>query len=344
MEIFATSEYNVTYYIGAGASAQALPTVNQTPSTEGLSQSFISMADELKTNSAIDSIYHDFRDYLSSSLLWLAESSDKFGTVDTFAKFLYLKRSPQLDRLKITLSTFFTIKQFIDKKTDERALIFLTTVMQLGEIFPSNIKIISWNYDFQIQLAAEVFRKEEFVMNRDGATIYAPALVPYYPTLGRHPRSVSELSMVQLNGIAGFYYYDQVGMNLNYFLNEHPKDINNLFEKLNTDSQRKHHLLTFAWEVDTTASDQLKHRINYAKALVKESDILVIVGYSFPFFNREIDKEIFSSIKEGARLKKIFYQDPFRSGDFLMNQFDLDKNIEIKHVSNTKNYFVPVEL
>ena len=40
---------------------------------------------------------------------------------------------------------------------------------------------------------------------------------------------------------------------------------------------------------------------------IEDADILVVIGYTFPFFNREIDRMIFSQME---CLQKIYIQDP----------------------------------
>ena len=348
MDRFATSEYKLTYLIGAGASAKALPTVKSTSTTEGVSNALKTFADKLKIDESINVSYKPFIDELVLDLYWLANNSDKFGTPDTFAKFLYLQERKSLPRLKKALTFYFTDEQFINNKFDDRALIFLTTVMQIGNIFPTNIKILNWNYDFQLQIAAENFRREEFHM---GVTsIHSPPLIGYYPSLGFEMNvnndaiNLNEISMVHLNGIAGFYFYQQVNSILNLFLIQKPKDINEVIEKMTTDSQNKHNLLTFAWEKDTEAAQLLRKRLAAAKAIVSDTDILIIIGYSFPFFNRAVDKLIFEALKVSGKLKKIIYQDPYKSGEFLKKQFDLSDDIEIIHTTDKDNYFVPNEL
>lgn len=348
-DVFATSEYKVTYLLGAGASAKALPTVKETKVTTGMAARLKFIASNRTADTSINLAHKDFTTKMAEDLNWIADNSLKFGTPDTFAKFLYLQERDSLDRLKNALSFYFTVEQFINSKFDDRALIFLTTVMQINKIFPSNIKILNWNYDFQMQLAGEVFTQEDFRVGVAGVTVHSPPLIGYYPSLGfemnvNYRELDKTISMVHLNGIAGFYYYAQTTHVLNYFLNQKPKDINEIIEKLKTDPGNKHNLLTFAWERDTTAAHYLRQRMNVAKNMITNTDILVIIGYSFPFFNRDIDKQIFDALIASGQLKKIVYQDPFRTGEFLRKQFDIPESVEIMHVTETENYFVPNEL
>ena len=79
--------------------------------------------------------------------------------------------------------------------------------------------------------------------------------------------------------------------------------------------------------------------------MVEGTEYLVIIGYSFPFFNRHIDKQLLTTIS--PTLKKIYYQEPNTdiSEDDLINKFDLQVSKEqIKMVRNQNQYHIPHEL
>ena len=155
MNEFDTSEYKISYILGAGASAKALPTVKATDTTKGVSNTLKVFAQKLGNFETTNVLHKQYINNLVTDLNWLAENSDKFGTTDTFAKFLYLQNREELPRLKKILYFYFMYEQFINEKFDDRTLIFLTSVMQIGAIFPKNIKKLAWNYDFQLEIAAE---------------------------------------------------------------------------------------------------------------------------------------------------------------------------------------------
>lgn len=60
--------------------------------------------------------------------------------------------------------------------------------------------------------------------------------------------------------------------------------------------------LSFAWEYSPN-NEKLKTIL--AKN-VEDTEIVVVIGYSFPFFNREMDRYIFSKM---GKLKKVYIQD-----------------------------------
>ena len=61
--------------------------------------------------------------------------------------------------------------------------------------------------------------------------------------------------------------------------------------------------LSFAWENEGSNYSVVQDSIE----AVKDCEVLVVIGYSFPFFNREIDRQIFKGM---LKLKKIYIQDP----------------------------------
>ena len=70
--------------------------------------------------------------------------------------------------------------------------------------------------------------------------------------------------------------------------------------------------LNFSWE---TPEDFEHLYSNYSKVkdyaiqIMRETDILVIIGYSFPLFNRNVDNELIKAAIENHQAKKIYIQD-----------------------------------
>ena len=53
----------------------------------------------------------------------------------------------------------------------------------------------------------------------------------------------------------------------------------------------------FAWNEDEVT----KKAREYAKQIISETDILVVIGYSFPYFNRDVDRSIFKALEGRGR-------------------------------------------
>jgi hypothetical protein len=193
-------------------------------------------------------------------------------------------------------------------------------------------------------LAAEQFRAESF-HDSGSTTVHSPPLVTYLPSVGFVDRDrADEIQLVHLNGIAGAYHLRQRRQNRTCFIDSTPKSHDELLKLLFGRESEMTSLLTFAWERGEEAWHIMANRIQISEQMVRNTNILVIIGYSFPFFNREFDKKIFEALKEEGSLKAIYFQDPVRDGEFLRNQFQLSERIPIRHIPEVDNYFVPMEL
>lgn len=342
----------ITYILGAGASADALPTVRATSSNPGYTDSLRELATALRTDTRINSYYRKFCDEFCDNLDWLANQGDEHKSVDAFAHYCLRpgwEDYPSVGLIKTTLSLFFSIKQFIEKKIDKRYRHFLLKLRDGQGNFPDNVKILNWNYDYQVQIAAEDFKTETFTWLH-GADQHSPPHVPYYPSLGNEFHTNNDivnifggLAMVHLNGIAGFYYYGKNAFILNHFLNHDLNDLNQLFEKYLKDKDYKLHLLTFAFEKHGNELQYLRQRLPYTKRLIESTDYLVIIGYSFPYDNDPTDSQIFELLKAGG-LKGIYFQDPYKSGDFLRRRFGIPDSVFIEHISDADNFHIPFEV
>ena len=323
----------ITYLLGAGASANALPLIKKgklgNPGLPENLKSFLEMnRDAIQKHNSNFSIDFD-------QLLEIATQSVTFGTPDLYAKYLMETGADQkYNLLKRLLSNFFSYCQSVHPSHnitdtapmfDFRALTFLTTISENQEL-PDSIKIISWNYDWQIEMAAGLLKH-----NNSGGSAKIRNFSTW-PNIsdGENFRNKDPF-LFHLNGIAG---YDYSASNLaeksgDYFD----------FSKIEIPS-----LLSFAWEEDDSQFGKrtfLERRLELAKKMVIGTQILVVIGYSFPFFNRKVDDAIFASMKES--LYKIYFQDPNSNGKQLISQFDLRVHFPIIHIENVDNYYVPFE-
>lgn len=321
-------EDKIVYYLGAGASALALPVVKNRDHPElGLAGAMKALADRILN----DQIPKDIALYvrkLCKDFTWLAEEGRHYATIDTFAKYLFLTDNENYEVLKATLSAFFSLEQIVMGKLDSRYIPWLVSILEKNQ-FPSNVKIISWNYDFQLQLAAKIFKEESYSIAPGNIVTSKPPFINYFPPVSTKLTSQT-YSLIQLNGIAGFLKGNDV---FDGHAHLHPsKDKWDLLREMS--KNERYHKLGFAWETSSS--------LNPAIQMVKGTTILVIIGYSFPFFNRNVDRNIFRTLT--STLKKIYFQDPHLDGSFLRNQFNLDPKISIEHIKDTDAFYIPFEL
>lgn len=235
---------------------------------------------------------------LINDLIWAQEQSSKHASVDTFAKKLFLRnQTTDLDRLKLILSVFLLIEQ-LRTPFDRRYDTFYASI--LGKDFtdfPPNLRIVSWNYDLQFEMAYM-----DYTGQRDIDSGYLKTIVKYDNTLGF---SNDKFCIYKINGTTQF-----IGKTRRYHLLEtfdkgFNKEIYNQVVR-NYTARVSHNseiypLVSFAWERKGDAVLPL------AIEDVKDTLVLVVIGYSFPMFNREIDRMILGSMKN---LEKVYIQAP----------------------------------
>ena len=274
--------------------------------------------------------FDDMKNLLGKEFRWLKEESTKHATIDTFARTLLLRGEySSYVKLKYLLSTFFIIEQAIhpfDKRYDT---FFANVLNEYGDM-PDDIYIMTWNYDCQLNLA---------IRENSNSLLYV-----YEPSDSLSHNAKAQV--FKINGTAG---YHNAGILVPRNLTE--KNVTSLVQRIfrqyvivaNRAFQSDGSLyLHFAWEknVFEEVSPHLFSKI-------KDAEVLVVIGYTFPFFNRRIDRQIFSNM---SNLKKIYIQDPNADsiiefvGSVLTEEQRKTLLPGIKPIKNVSNFFLPPEL
>lgn len=290
---------NITYYFGAGASAPTLPIVAQFPASLVNFEKFINGAplileDELKNSQ------QDLKDFIKN----LIANSEIHASVDTYAKKLFIKDDEksrtELKKLKITLSLLFSYIQSISHVHYRYDSFFASILNRSINDLPDNIKIISWNYDSQFEIAFANFSGLPFERNQEILGVNSK----YRPF-----DSGNKFSLFKINGTAAFHSYDEQKGRYEYD-NLFKGDTNQLdiwLIRKYHDAMNKtnyHCELSFAWEDDTTPivpKNIWDDVVNWIKA----TNVLIVIGYSFPVFNRVIDKLLISSM---GKIDRVYFQ------------------------------------
>lgn len=312
----------ITYLLGAGASANAIPTVKAIENVHSgfckeLKSFFQSNTDKF-TN--IGSSLHPIQ---IEDINQMLDQAIQMGTPDLMAKYLVETRNLNwLHWLKNLISAFIVNLEVVQKKLDYRTLAFLTYISNDGQL-PENIQIISWNYDRQIESAA---RKLRYYRAQKG-TING---FTSWPNFDDGREVTWKPFLVHINGVSG-HKYDEKKMAL--------PDAN-IFEI----GSQGDSMISYAWEEKGNRKLFEEERIGILQRLLFDTEILIIIGYSFPFFNRIIDTAIFASCK--SKLKKIYFQDPHDDGKRLINLFDLNANTKknIIPIREVDTYFIPRDI
>ncbi len=354
------SNKKITYLLGAGASYQACPILSE------LGDKMIEMSkSKLGNTYKLDfDIKRDFTRNNSQDILQLigyfGRKSIEYGTIDTYAKKLSLSPnySLELKSLKMAVSMFFTIWEATNdpiknrlankenipyKNIDLRYISLLATFLELSKIYipilNENIKFVTWNYDLQVEKAYKSFLHEH--LNRNMLEVD-----DFFRFQNKNIENGSELNIVHLNGYSGFIYSQNSSdkkQEVCFYdfsdstdFEEIIKSFNNVYNHLNLGLAQLNDHINYAWEQTELANKKRK----YAKKIFSESDAIVVIGYSFPPFNRQVDKMMFDALK--GRKTKVYYQDPNASESVIKNFVDNDCDV-IVYKDKMEHFVVPDE-
>jgi hypothetical protein len=168
---------------------------------------------------------------------------------------------------------------------------------------PQIFSFISWNYDFQLEQTIERDKKQNIINHS----------LPkqYENTLGVEIKNLNGSSFIPEEslelGVEGSVSILEMMINIYVKLKNAPKT----------------NPLKFAWE-----PDESPHNVKYLQYHAKETKYVVVIGYSFPTFNRDVDNAFFHNLKPGTKvftqgydyadsqrieryLRQIFSKEPF---------------------------------
>ncbi len=313
-------EKNITFFTGAGASYHACPI------WEEQGEKMIELAnlhfEEEMDYTEFKHEYSDDEDELMHYMGYFGKKAIEFGTIDTYARKLYLNSKHfELNKLKFTISAFFSIWHYIDNPDLKKRKIngvdskFSDIDIRYTQLFATilkkdtnninlkdNVKFVTWNYDLQLEYAIQSFY----------------AYISDLDTLSKNihfKHKQDNLQICHLNGYNGYYTTKDSENSLLDRTNE--RDLKSILKAINFANkavERRQIIfsnhINYAWENNKYAEKTRQE----AEKIFSKTDILVIIGYSFPNFNKEIDKKLFSCLKENV---KVYFQDPQASEDYI---------------------------
>ncbi len=353
------SDKKITYLLGAGASYQACPILSE------LGEKMILMSrnylgDKYQENYNFIKDSGDNSENIMQNIGYFGRKAIEYGTIDTYAKKLYLNRdhSEELHHLKLSVSIFFTIweitndsirfrtnsanKQIPLSCIDLRYISLLATFLEKSDKFPvinNRIRVVSWNYDLQIEKAYKSFLPDKWKINMED-------LNKYFKFRFDFNGQELDLNIIHLNGYGGFFFSNRIAEKNDEYcffdvseskqISEILGSIEYVYDKLTHREVRVNDHINYAWE----QSELAKQKREYAKKVFKESDVIVVIGYSFPPFNRQVDQMLFNELK--GRKTRIYYQDPNASESLIKNYVDDDCEVIIIN-DRLEQFMVPYE-
>lgn len=321
----------ITYLLGAGASYQACPILKE-QGEKMIEMAKKYLSDKEPNFEEIKPTSLDDKEGILWDIGYFGKRALEFGTIDTYAKKLHLSNDNEreLQRLKLAVSVFFTLWESSNddikqrktedkpekfKDIDPRYISLLSAILEKNKTndpeIKDNIKFVTWNYDLQLERAYKTFCLNH--LDWDYVSKWCRFRV--------NSENKNELNICHLNGYNGYYYlndepekdkeHNTHGRTDSKSIDEILKTIDFTAKSVNRNQIKINDHINYAWETNRLAKTTRENAIK----IFKETDVLIIIGYSFPPFNKDIDSLLFNELKD--RKTEIYYQDINASEDFL---------------------------
>lgn len=332
------TEIKVTYLLGAGASYNALPLVKEMHSQiekmieyiEGYDKSFGKETKLTKTSEIVKILKDHYSIDTLARKFKLKNDTEKYRRVKNIIACLIIFMQAEKDPRTFSIPVVGLKKQKkhlrIFTKQDNRYDAFLAAFLDEKWYLPQNINIISWNYDFQFEQALSYYSGKNLFRTAQHYNIIS--------TANTAPLKLGAGTIIKINGTA-LLRKKQTIIDYSIYNNQ----LHALFIKALRDipSPDVSSNINFSWEKGPFGSKTK----NTAKEKLKATDILVVIGYSFPIFNRQVDIDLFSEFKG-----KVYLQDIPERAEQIKNQLDalqpgLSTRCEIQ--TDCEQFFVPNE-
>lgn len=191
-----------------------------------------------------------------------------------------------------------------------------------------NVNFITWNYDLQLESAFESFFMNKFNSLREFDENFKFL----------NDGDLSKNRVIHLNGMRGCIedkgkFEDIIERKeLRNEFRGYLEELNKVYKTRNSDKNMLNSI-NYAWE-------NKDERIKAACNLLQESDVLVIIGYSFPSFNKEIDHKMLESFKGAG--KRIYYQD-VNADESRLGFFKSLSSGQLSNIKNCSQFLLPNE-
>lgn len=353
-----TSKPKISYLLGAGASFNSVPIWKQQGMTIlQLAGKILSQIQEgySKSYDSIDEFNIEGNSYLIKffeRMKFFGEKALEFESIDVYARKLWLlDNTSELKQLKATISVYldlwenFFFRDFKIGESDEsysrldnRYLSLLSILLEKeNSIHPKlsdDINFFSWNYDLQLETA---FSK--FCSKRIDDVIELNSIVPYSDLL---QNDINENQKIfHLNGHRGIFKLDKDYVetvqhnNLKCWRSYLGQLKNNLEEESRRYENDFSKSINYSWEMKKAQKNLLKEKFS-------NTDILVIIGYSFPAFNRALDSELFGCLS--SNISEIIFQSP-SANKSIIRTLNMEINEDKIKILNSKedlsSFYVP---
>ena len=251
---------------------------------------------------------------MSSELIEWGKAATSHYSIDTLAKKLFLtNKHDELWRLKAAMSAFFMIEQATTRAEQRYDSFFAAILEEPGRppTIPDDIWLLTWNYDRQLEKAYHQYCPDAQMVQE---------IITFCKRV------------VRLNGLLGRAINKGTGDEYNLDLSaDRDKAIGRVLEEY---CQLRTHepAITFAFEKSNVLESQLK-------PLATKTCTLVVVGYSFPYFNRRFDKLVLGTLRA---VDQVFLQVlPEHASAVSTRMKTLRDYSSIQIIDDREQFFVP---
>jgi hypothetical protein len=334
---------NVTFVLGAGASAQALPVVGKIK--ENLSQlnrqiedRLWKLASEMSRGLAYPEEYTippkgSYAAPFFAAIDQLRVIAASHPSLDTYARKLSLRQGSgddeELIRFEAALSCYFVLLQTLNG-LDQRYDHFFASILEPGRglpVLPKGLDILTWNYDTQLEKSFRGFTTSiEHLYNEisNSQRIIRLNGVCATPTMGEH---IGEYLGIALDS----FTFDTLGK-----LNEMYLHMTGKLEPWIPPQ------ISFAW--DSTNYERLHSPL---QNICTSTNVAVFIGYSFPYFNKETDDLIVAEMLSSRGLKKMYIQAEKKDLIGIKERLEAmlrDKPVPVQLIEGCDLFYLPDEL
>jgi hypothetical protein len=341
----------LTYILGAGASYQSMPIVKTFPERFN---SFVESLRRLDDSESTDSYIKDSLTAAYSHSLRLSTEFKSHQSFDTYFKKLFHTKPSEIKRAKKLLNLYFIwehSKEGLEKPHDENlfwkqskydkrydALFagLLRPVKDPQLYWKTNF--ITWNYDMNLLCSIK-----NYFYPQELFRVFMDKIKTNNPNIWNIN---DQITVINMNG----YFYTR------HFDEEYSLDTEKTAGLVKHKIIQKNYLdndvedvdadyIKFAWE--TNGMDTNMATINLAREKIKVSDNIVVIGYTFPLYNRLVDLNYFKG--DFLQKKTLYIQDPRSkviAGD-IEEGFSISKGVAfhgyttIKPLTDCDSFFVP---
>lgn len=283
----------ITYLFGAGASIGNGKLLNEDkptgiPIVEKFNEDIAIFLNKIKDINTDD---RDQFEHMKAMFSMIYNEFSHMYSFDTFAKSLQEKGDTQkLKNLKLLLKAYLLYRQEVCK-SDPRYDLLFATLINNGRL-PNHVNFLSWNYDTQVEKSLTRFAGN----GHNG--------FKQFVDLGFKQQNPMMSNLLKLNG--------SISVRKDFIKNHHC--IESLIDNSNEtilpiceemvdlySSEEMDYLypkMYFSWE----SKERFNEVLEYSKLIASRTDILIVIGYSFPTLNRREDKLILNQLPSSAQI------------------------------------------